>query len=116
MRKLSLSLLLGLFAMTAAAQQVTVQVRNNTSEQRQELVEIDAKTVYKKLGIAEGRHFRVINAVRQEVIYQITYDGKTVSTLSVSMILPGRTTVAPTVCTALPCRRAVSVPLAMMCG
>jgi len=76
MRKLSLSLLLGLFAMTAAAQQVTVQVRNNTSEQRQELVEIDAKTVYKKLGIAEGRHFRVINAVRQEVIYQITYDGK----------------------------------------
>ncbi|MBQ7512465.1 MAG: DUF4861 domain-containing protein [Prevotella sp.] len=76
MRKLSLSLLLGLFAMTATAQQVTVNVKNNTGQQRQELVEVDAKTVYKKLGVSAGRNFRVINAVRQEVIYQITYDGK----------------------------------------
>lgn len=76
MKHLSLSLLLGLFAMTAAAQQVTVNVTNNTGQQRQELVEIDAKTVYNKLGVAAGRNFRVINAVRQEAIYQITYDGK----------------------------------------
>lgn len=76
MKKLSLSFFLILFAMTAAAQQVVVKVHNSTSQQRQELVEIDAQTVYKKLGIAEGRNFRVINAVRQEIIYQITYDGK----------------------------------------
>lgn len=62
--------------MTATAQQVTVNVKNNTGQQRQELVEVDAKTVYKKLGVSAGRNFRVINAVRQEVIYQITYDGK----------------------------------------
>lgn len=62
--------------MTATAQQVTVNVKNNTGQQRQELMEVDAKTVYKKLGVSAGRNFRVINAVRQEVIYQITYDGK----------------------------------------
>lgn len=76
MKKTVLCFVLGLLAMTASAQQVTVEVKNNTPQQRQELVEIDAKTVCKKLGVEAGRNFRVINAVRQEVIYQITYDGK----------------------------------------
>lgn len=76
MKKTVLSFVLALMAVTAGAQQVTVEVKNNTPQQRQELVEIDAQTVYKKLGVQPGRNFRVINAVRQEVIYQITHDGK----------------------------------------
>jgi hypothetical protein len=76
MKKTVLSFVLALMTMTASAQQVTVKVHNNTAQQRQEIVEIDAKAVYKKLGVAAGRNFRVINAVRQEVGYQISYDGK----------------------------------------
>ena len=76
MKKVLLSFALGLLTISAAAQEVTVQVKNNTKQQRQELVEIDAQTVYNKLGVAAGRYFKVINAVRQEVSYQITYDGK----------------------------------------
>lgn len=76
MKKVMISFVLGLMALTASAQQVTVQVKNNTNQQRQELVEVDAQTVYQKLGVPAGRNFRVINAVRQEVSYQITYDGK----------------------------------------
>ena len=76
MKKVLLSFALGLLTISAAAQEVTVLVKNNTRQQRQELVEIDAQTVYNKLGVAAGRNFKVINAVRQEVSYQITYDGK----------------------------------------
>lgn len=77
MKKLiSLLIILMLSAVSAVAQQVTVRVTNPTLQQRQELIELDAQTVCKKLGMEVGRHFRVINAVRQEVIYQLTYDGK----------------------------------------
>ena len=76
MTKVLLSFALGLLTISAAAQELTVLVKNNTKQQRQELVEIDAQTVYNKLGVAAGRNFKVINAVRQEVSYQITYDGK----------------------------------------
>lgn len=55
---------------------VTVVVKNETAVQRQEVVELDAQSVFQKLGISGGRQFRVINAVRQEVPYQLTYDGK----------------------------------------
>ncbi len=54
----------------------TVSVRNDSESFRQEVVEIDANAVYAKLGISGGRQFQVINAVGQEVAYQITYDGK----------------------------------------
>ena len=83
MKKVLLSFALGLLTISAAAQEVTVQVKNNTKQQRQELVEIDAQTVYNKLGVAAGRNFKVINAVRQEVSYQITYDGKILIDVSV---------------------------------
>lgn len=76
MKKVLFSFVLGLMALTASAQQLTVEVKNNTAQQRQELVELDAVSVCKKLGVEIGRNFRVINAVNQEVIYQITYDGK----------------------------------------
>ena len=83
MKKVLLSFALGLLTISAAAQEMTVQVKNNTRQQRQELVEIDAQTVYNKLGVAAGRNFKVINAVRQEVSYQITYDGKILIDVSV---------------------------------
>ncbi len=54
----------------------TVGVTNGDKYFRQEVVELDAKTVYGKLGISGGRQFRVYNAVGQQVPYQITYDGK----------------------------------------
>lgn len=54
----------------------TVNVANNGSTFRQEVVELDAKTVYDRLGITGGRQFQVYNAVGQQVAYQITYDGK----------------------------------------
>ncbi len=53
-----------------------VSVANPGTTFRQEVVEIPADTVYHKLGISGGRQFRVLNAVGQEVAYQITYDGK----------------------------------------
>ena len=58
-------------------------VRNDSEEFRQELVELDAKTVFAKLGISGGRQFKVINAVKQEVPYQLTYDGKVLVEASV---------------------------------
>jgi len=54
----------------------TVNVTNNGNFFRQEVVELDAKTVYDRLGITGGRQFQVYNAVGQQVAYQITYDGK----------------------------------------
>ena len=62
--------------MPADVKQFTVNVSNTLGSFRQEVVEIDAKTVYGKLGISGGRQFQVYNAVGQQVPYQITYDGK----------------------------------------
>lgn len=59
---------------TAADYQVTIT--NPSNEMRQQVVELDAKTVYQKLGIDGGRQFVVINALGQQVPYQLSYDGK----------------------------------------
>lgn len=67
-------LMLAPFAANAA--DVTVTVTNGNDVQRQELVEVDAKTVYAKLGINKGEQFIVKNALGQQVAYQLTYDGK----------------------------------------
>ena len=53
-----------------------VVVNNNSDIQRQEVVEIEAKEVYSRLGIQGGRQFVVTNALGQQVPYQLTYDGK----------------------------------------
>lgn len=58
------------------AKAFTVSVRNDSEVYRQEVVELDAKAVFGKLGITGGRQFKVINAVGMEVAYQLTYDGK----------------------------------------
>jgi len=77
----------------AQAQQVTVTVINSAESQRQELVEVDAKAVREKLGIADGKPFKVFNALRQEVAYQLTYDGKLLIDVSVRPMGVARFTV-----------------------
>ena len=77
----------------AQAQQVTVI--NSAESQRQELVEVDAKAVREKLGIADGKPFKVFNALRQEVAYQLTYDGKLLIDASVRPMGVARFTVVP---------------------
>lgn len=77
------------------AQQVSVTVKNPTDAQRQELVEIDAATVYGKLGINSGSPFKVLNALRQEVAYQLTYDGKLLLDVSVRPKGVARLTIVP---------------------
>ncbi len=79
----------------AQAQQVTVTVINSAESQRQELVEVDAKAVREKLGIADGKPFKVINALKQEVAYQLTYDGKLLIDASVRPQGVARFTVVP---------------------
>lgn len=58
------------------AKDVVVTVSNDEKVQRQELVEINAADVYKKLGISKDEPFIIKNALNQQVIYQKTYDGK----------------------------------------
>lgn len=60
----------------AKAANMTVSVSNNDKVQRQELVEVQMKDVYAKLGLKQGDKFIVKNALGQQVAYQITYDGK----------------------------------------
>ena len=62
--------------MPSDARHFTVNVTNTLGTFRQEVVEIDAKTVFEKLAISGGRQFQVYNAVGQQVPYQITHDGK----------------------------------------
>ena len=88
MKKLMTSLVAALFllpSMSLYAQRpaVDVIVSNPYEDQRQQLVEIDAQKVYEKLGISGGQQFKVINALKQEVPYQITYDGKILVDVSV---------------------------------
>lgn len=61
---------------SASADNVTVSVTNSSDVQRQELVELDAQSVYDKLGLKKGENFIVKNALGQQVAYQVTYDGK----------------------------------------
>ena len=53
-----------------------VVIRNESNVQRQEVVALDAPTVFNRLNIKGGRQFVVTNACGQEVAYQLTHDGK----------------------------------------
>ena len=64
--------------MPAMADDVTVTVTNESTVQRQQLVEVDASAVISRLGIKQGEPFVVMNALGQQVAYQLTYDGKLV--------------------------------------
>lgn len=65
-----------LMPLSSMAADVTVKVSNPERMQRQELVEIDAQKVYGLLGVDKSTSLVVKNALRQEVGYQLTYDGK----------------------------------------
>ena len=58
----------------AAAVQLTVS--NPSGEFRQQVVELDAQTLYQKLGIQGGRQFIVFDEGGLEVPYQLSYDGR----------------------------------------
>jgi len=72
---ISLAALL-MLPMFGQAADVKVKVTNTENVQRQELVELDAKTVRQKMGLAQGETFVVKNALNQEAAYQLSYDGK----------------------------------------
>lgn len=55
---------------------LTISITNNTTDLRDEVVEIGAKTVFDSLRIERGRLFRIVNSLGIEVPYQLTYDGK----------------------------------------
>ena len=74
---------------------LTITITNPTQDQRQELVEVDASLVRQKLGIAADAKFRVINALHQEVAYQLTYDGKLLIEASVRPQGTARFTIVP---------------------
>ena len=74
---------------------LTITITNPTLDQRQELVEVDASLVRQKLGIAADAKFRVINALHQEVAYQLTYDGKLLIEASVRPQGTARFTIVP---------------------
>lgn len=61
---------------TANATDVVLRVSNNLDVQRQELAEVDAAVIYSRLGVKDGTPLVAINALGQEVPYQLTYDGK----------------------------------------
>lgn len=73
----SIMSLLFLIPMTTwAGKTVKITITNDENEQRQELVEIDLKTVTDKLALGEDDAFVVRNTFGQQVDYQITHDGK----------------------------------------
>lgn len=78
-----LSLILMLPMTSWAGKTVTITVTNDENEQRQELVEIDLKTIVDKLALGEDDAFVVRNAFGQQVDYQVTYDGKLLIDVSV---------------------------------
>ena len=60
-----------------------VKVTNSGKAVRKEVIELDAAKVFEKLGISGGRQFKVLNAVGQQIAYQLTYDGKLLIEVSV---------------------------------
>ena len=75
--------LLSLLPAMASAQKVTITVTNPVEEQREQLVEAPLDSVKARLGLAEGDLFVVKNASRQQVPYQVSYDGKLIIDASV---------------------------------
>jgi rhamnogalacturonyl hydrolase YesR len=55
---------------------VGLAVKNPSNEFRQQVIEVDAKTLYNKLGIQGGRQFIVFDEGGLEVPYQLSSDGQ----------------------------------------
>lgn len=63
---------------------VTVRVKNPTAENRQEVVELQADSVFRDLGIGGGRQLVVKDGDGVEMPYQLTYDGKLLLAVSLA--------------------------------
>ncbi|MBQ9356143.1 MAG: DUF4861 family protein [Prevotella sp.] len=59
-----------------ATGRLSVTVKNESTEYRQQVVELNAAEVYARLGVQGGRQFIVRDAAGLEVPSQISYDGK----------------------------------------
>jgi hypothetical protein len=70
------------------AQEVSLIVSNPSNLQRQEVVETDLKSICRQLGADSDAPLVVKNALGQEIIYQKSYDGKLL--LSISMQPKGK--------------------------
>ena len=80
-------------------------VENPGSEFRQQVVEVEAAELYKRLGIQGGRQFIVLDPAKLEIPYQLTYDGKVLIDAGVSphstlelTVQKGTPKTYPTVC------------------
>jgi len=76
--------------LSVKAQEVLITITNPIQLQRQEVVEVDLATVCQLLGVGHDEPLTVRNGLRQEMVFQKSYDGKLL--LSVSM-QPGGTAV-----------------------
>lgn len=84
---------------------VTLSIENPTSEFRQQVVEVEAKELFRRLGIQGGRQFVVLDPAKLELPYQLTYDGKVLIDAGVSphatltlTVQKGTPKTYPTVC------------------
>jgi len=92
-------------ATSATGKTVTLTISNASGEFRQQVVEVDASELFKKLGIQGGRQFIVLDPARLEIPYQLAYDGKVLvdagvsphSTLTLT-VQKGTPKTYPTVC------------------
>lgn len=76
------------FPTRLVAQEVSLIVSNPSNLQRQEVVETDLKSICRQLGADSDAPLVVKNALGQEIIYQKSYDGKLL--LSISMQPKGK--------------------------
>ncbi len=63
-------------AISRQPRRMTFTVKNPSADNRQDVVELDAKQVFSKLQIAGGRQFLVLDGDNVEQPYQLTHDGK----------------------------------------
>ena len=87
MRKLVTSAVVLAIAVVSCKQESTMQVSvSNTLplERIEEMVEISAEEVYKKLNLADSSEFIIVDENNLEVPYQITYDNKVIFPVSIS--------------------------------
>ena len=81
-----------------APRSLTVEVKNPSGVQRQQVVELCAADIFKRLGISGGRQFVVKNAIGNEIPSQLTHDGK----ILVDVAVAPASTATLTIATALP--------------
>ncbi|MGV2541903.1 DUF4861 domain-containing protein, partial [Bacillus pumilus] len=87
-KNLLFSLCLAL-AMAANARDVTLRFTSPSSDQREEVAEIDAAALRQKMGVNRETRLCLLDAFGQDVPFQLTHDGKFLVYVAVR---PGTTT------------------------